>query len=289
MTLHGVHRERGRLVRGATFVAFGLALALIVTGCLPDDTSVRRTQVRQATFDLDGVPALSALSANGAITVQGVEGQTTVAVTATLHARGATEAQADARLEQIVLSLEQDGNRVTLAYRTSDQTADVRRYCGVDFLVALPVRADVELRTSNGAIAGKDLVGTLTAQTSNGAIEVTNVQGDLRLDTSNGAVRARGVEGAIDIETSNGAIQYQGRPVGATHTLRTSNGRIDVTLPGDIALLVSAHTSNGTISTNLPLTGDTQGTDWSALLNPPSAAVLNLSTSNGSIWIGGAS
>lgn len=289
MRSDNVRRSSRSMARRAGLLALCLGLVLTLLGCLPDDASVRRTQVRQATFALDGVPTLSALSANGAVTVQGVEGQDQVSVTATLHARGATTAQADERLEQIVLSLEQDGNRVTLAYRTSDQPVDVRRYCGVDFLVALPVRAEVDLQTSNGSITAKDLVGGLTARTSNGAIEVTNAQGDLRLDTSNGAVRALGVEGAVDIETSNGSIQYQGRPVGAAHTLRTSNGRIDVTLPESTALLISAHTSNGTISTNLPLSGDTQGRDWSALLNPPSAATLDLSTSNGSIWIGGAS
>ena len=67
--------------------------------------------------------------------------------------------------------------------------------------------------------------------------------------------------------------------------MSTSNGRIDLALRSDASLIIEASTSNASISTDLPLIGDTEGKEWSAVLNPPATGTLTLQTSNGQIEI----
>jgi DUF4097 and DUF4098 domain-containing protein YvlB len=248
---------------------------------------VESTEVKTATFALEGVPTVVTETSNGAVTVRGVEGRNYVQVTATLSARGDTLEEANKKLEKMVVSMSQDGDGVTLRFRVSEQPTDARKHTSVEFDILMPIHGDIDVDTSNGEVTVTDVVGTVEVETSNGKIDIDHVTGSIRLDTSNGAINMRDVDGSIDAETSNGAIVFRGHLLGDTHRMSTSNGAIEVAIPQDTALRIDASTSNGSISTNLPLTGDTEGRSWSATLNPPSASTLDLRTSNGSIRIEG--
>ena len=283
------------------------AALLTFVGCDDDwrTPAVRSTRQEEATFVVGGSAVLDIESSNGEILVHGVEGAEEVHVIATLSTRGDTLEEAEERLDEIVYHMTQEGEIVHLRYRASEQESDIRRYSGVSFDVAVPTetRVDAEtsngamtieavsgrltLDTSNGAIEVRDVVGDVFADTSNGAIEVERVQGVLRLDTSNGAIEIIDVAATIDADTSNGRIEFAGALVGDSHRMETSNGRIEVAVPVDASLTIDARTSNATISTDLPLEGDTEGESWTAVLNPPATATLTLRTSNGSIRIEG--
>jgi DUF4097 and DUF4098 domain-containing protein YvlB len=231
-------------------LGLGLVAFLFLSACDFDDLVVPRvesTEVKTATFALEGVPTVVTETSNGAVTVRGVEGRNYVQVTATLSARGDS----------------------------------------VEFDILMPIHGDIDVDTSNGEVTVSDVAGTVEVKTSNGKIDIDHIVGSIRLDTSNGAINMRDIDGSIDAETSNGAIVFRGHLLGDTHSMRTSNGAIEVAIPQDLALRIDASTSNGSISTNLPLIGDTEGKSWSATLNPPSASTLDLRTSNGSIRIEG--
>ena len=278
-------------------VALALAALVALTACTPEELetwakaqspSESATATRNASFPVSAAPAVvEAISSNGTITVRGMGGVDRMSVTATLHSRGDTIEEAGDRVGRIIIHMTEDSGRVTLRYEASAQAEDVRRYSGVDFLVTLPVGAVVDLTTSNGRIKATGVVGSLTADTSNGQIVVTECQGEFRLDTSNGEIRMQSVEATVDAETSNGAIFFSGRLLPGTHRMRTSNGAIKVTIPRDLAILINAATSNGSITSSLPLVGDTEGKSWSASLNPPITSTLTLKTSNGAISIDG--
>jgi len=280
---------------------------LALAGCIPTSEATMTETAEfdmTAAFQVSGLVNLDISSSNGQIRVEGQD-TTTVSVVATLRSRGTTEAEAQERVEQIEINMTQEDNRVLLEYRSADQPADVRRYSGVDFSVIVPLTADVEVDTSNGAITVRgiqgefdldtsngavdldNLVGDINVDTSNGKITVDNVQGILNLETSNGAIDLDDVEATIDARTSNGAIEFSGILAGDNHRLRTSNGRINVELQPDASIEIDAETSSGSISTTLPLVGDTDGKAWSATLNPPANTTLDLRTSNGSIRIDG--
>ena len=266
-------------------------------------STVRSEEIRSVVFETEGMPIIDADSANGSVSVRGVEGQTDVRITATLRSGGKNLEEAQDRVSRIKLQMSQSADRITLVYRTSDQDPDVRRHSGVSFDVTLPTSAEADVNTSNGSIeldnmsgvfraetsngriAAEDLSGSLDADTSNGGITVYRATGEFRLDTSNGEIRLEDVEGTLEAETSNGQILFHGRPVGDRLKLRTSNGRIDVAIPSDSSVTVDARTSNASISSNLPLLGDTEGHEWFATLNAPAETLMILRTSNGSIRI----
>ncbi|MDD5646696.1 MAG: DUF4097 family beta strand repeat-containing protein [Candidatus Bipolaricaulis sp.] len=295
-----------RLRKVGVLVAAAFVLAGS-TGCELEDIlgpRVESSLVRTASFVVVGDPAIDVESANGAISLHGVEGQSDVEVRMTLRSRGTTLEQANDRLGRIVVHAEQEGGRIVLRYVASQQDADVRRTSGVEFDVTLPstaeicaetsngairvaaIRGAVDLATSNGAVVVEDFAGGVSASTSNGEIVVTRGEGVLRLKTSNGRIRIGEMAGAVDAETSNGEIAFSGRLADGSHRLRSSNGRIIVRVPEAVPLHIVAHTHNAAITSSLPLIGDVEGRAWDAVLNPPATATLTIETSNGEIHLG---
>jgi len=294
-------------IRFAVVVALGVALVGVSACDLKDVVSARfeATRTETAAFPASGIPMLEVASSNGAVSVRGVPGQTDVRVTATLRARGGSQAEADERVAAMAIHMEQQGSRIVLAYRASEQTPDVRRYAGVAFDVSTPGIVDVVAKTSNGAVTASSMQGRLDLETSNGEIAIADVVGELRAGTSNGRISVERAQGVLDLETSNGEISmvdvsaafdastsngrigFSGTVVGDANSLTTSNGRIEIAVSPSASIEFQAGTSSGTISSALPLLGDTQGKEWLASLNPPAAARIAIRTSNGSIHIAG--
>jgi len=296
-----------RILWGSLILAAGLAMLFGLGACDPEDFTAARseaTRVETATFAVTGVPVVSVESSNGAVTVTGVPGQTDVRVIVTIRSRAGSQEAADKRAAAVTLHLEQQGGRILLAYRGSEQVDDVRRYTGVAFDVTGPTMLEagvgtsngaisvtsaqgrISLETSNGEVTLTDIVGQVSATTSNGRITAERCQGVLRLDTSNGAVSMTDVSAALDATTSNGAIHFSGSLIGDANALETSNGAIVVAVPAAASVEFTARTSGASISSSLPLVGDTQGKEWLATLNPPATSRVTLRTSNGAITIG---
>jgi hypothetical protein len=294
-------------IRVVLLAALGAALMSVSACDLEDVVSARfeATRAETAAFPAPGIPMIEVASSNGAVSIRGVPGQADVRVTATLRARGGNPSEANKRVAAMTIHMEQQGSRIVLAYRASEQTPDVRRYGGVTFDVTAPgivdlvaqtsngavtassLQGGLDLRTSNGEIAVADVIGQLQAETSNGRISVERTQGVLDLKTSNGEISMVDVSAAFGASTSNGRIGFSGTAVGDANGLDTSNGRIEVAVAPSAAIEFQAEVSVGTISSSLPLVGDTQGKEWLATLNPPATAKIALRTSNGSIHIAG--
>ncbi len=280
-----------------------IAAAFALGGCvgLP---IYEATRTLEGSFAVTAAADLDVSTSNGRVSVRGVEGQTSVEVIATIRSRGDSQIEAAGRTAQVVVDMIHNGNQVVLSYDASAHPWDVRRYTGVDFEITVPTTADVSIDTSNGRIGVAEVTGILVLDTSNGAIEVTDglgevhastsngqitvarFEGILELDTSNGRIEMEEVDGIVDAQTSNGRIAFTGALAeGIDHRMATSNGRIDVALPADLSMMIEARTSSASIGTNLPLIGDTEGKEWSAVLNPPATGTLTLVTSNGGIEI----
>lgn len=306
-----VNRMRNRIVL-VSLAVLGLTAALFaLSACDLEEViaeyssaNVEATEVVAATFTLDGLPTFDIDSSNGRVRITGVEGQTDVQVVATLSSRGETLEEATDRVSRILIHMEQDVDRIVLRYVASEQEADVRKYSGVSFDVTAPpliaqfvadtsngaiearsVQGTFNLDTSNGHIIVESAMGDVIADTSNGRISIESFEGSLRLDTSNGEIEIHDVVASVDANTSNGRIDFSGTLAGPTHRLSTSNGRLTFRVSVDSSLNIEARTSNATISTTLPLVGDTIGDSWNAALNPPATIHVELRTSNGDIRI----
>lgn len=108
----------------------------------------------------------------------------------------------------------------------------------VAFELMVPRTMNVDVTNTNGAIHLNDVSGSHVLDTTNGKIEVTRCAGSLKASTTNGAIHAELTRVS------------KGQPL----RFETTNGRIEVELPSNLALDVDAGTTNGAIHTDLPIT-----------------------------------
>jgi putative adhesin len=106
----------------------------------------------------------------------------------------------------------------------------------VDFTVAVPVGVRFVARTVNGSVGAASLTGDVDAHTVNGSVSVST-SGNVEAQTVNGAITA-----------SAGRADWSGAA-----DFRTVNGSITVALPSDTSAEVEAHTVNGEIASDFPI------------------------------------
>jgi hypothetical protein len=147
--------------------------------------------------------------------------------------------------------------------------------CGGEYVITVPAGTDLRGRVSNGPITLQDVDGEVDLRSSNGPITLTRVSSPvLSVATSNGSIEGTELTAPrLDVRTSNGRVQLGFSEPPDSVRARTSNGRIEVTLPSDSpAYAVTASTSNGSTSTNVRT-------------DPGAASTLDLATSNGNISV----
>ncbi len=273
----------GSLV-GAT--AAVIILLLATTGC-----STGPTETRENSFSVAGSSRVLVNSVNGNIEVNAGLGNE-VLVQATLR---------DA--PRVKYELSQVGNTVTVDVQTSKRWW-VFGSAGVDVIITVPPKTDVELDTSNGFIElhglegsgslsssnGRivldNIKGNFDGRTSNGRIEVNAVEGSVVLKTSNGGIDVRGVQGEFDIESSNGGVFYSGNmTAGGSNRLVTSNGGVVVELQGKPSVVLDAETSNGGVTSELPILATVTRKERLVGKIGEGEADLYIRTSNGDITI----
>lgn len=178
-------------------------------------------------------------------------------------------------------------------------------------IAATGSQAGLQANTSNGAVRLTEVSGDTTAQTSNGAITARGVSGNARLTTSNGGIELESLRaGELYAQTSNGRIRAQDIEVAGAVTFRSSNGSIDASLaklaetpevtvessnasvhlevPDNVKAVLSAHTSNAGVHTEL---GSAKTGDISADSRHFRAAInggggkIDVHSSNGSVTI----
>jgi len=150
--------------------------------------------------------------------------------------------------------------------RLNTRDNDVR----VDFAVRIPDKVMLAARTVNGDVEVKPITGDVLVRTVNGRITIAT-------------------SGTADVETVNGAIDASigtivaGQPIG----LKTVNGSITLRLPKDAGAELHASTTNGHISSDLPLlmrslNGRSRNLEGTLGKGGPD---LRLQTVNGSIFL----
>jgi hypothetical protein len=203
---------------------------------------------------------------NGSITVEGWTGSD-VRITARVVARQAGSARAAADLVESVQvrpsagRVEVDGPRGGVLSRAS-WSADLR--------IQVPLGTDLDLSTSNGPIRVTGVEGGVQARSSNGAVTLQDVRGSVRAETSNGAV-------TVVLATGPGA--------GDAVTLRTSNGPINLHLAETANARLEARTSNGRITSELPLEMQGRRQNEATGVLGQGEGRIELRTSNGAIRI----
>jgi Putative adhesin len=262
----------------------------VTTGCilaaLSATASAKIERSVEKSFQVQPGARLTVSTAGGDIRVA-PSSDSMIKVVAKEHIRASSEAEADALLQKLDLVIEQHGNDVTA-------TASYREGAGfhfgswppvqVDFVVTVPSRTSVDLKTSGGDVAVGDLDGAVRARTSGGEIELGKIGADIDASTSGGSVRLDEGRGIVKLSTSGGNISA-GRVAGPAD-LRTSGGDIRI---DSVENTLSAHTSGGDVKAVFagPLKGDcslsTSGGEVKATLGQGVGFQLDAATSGGDV------
>jgi DUF4097 and DUF4098 domain-containing protein YvlB len=151
----------------------------------------------------------------------------------------------------------QQGNAVDIELRQHRThlpfEIDARR---TELEIHLPRSAKVNVHTGDGDVVAKSLGGEMDFTTGDGRLELDDVDGTLRAHTSDGSVRVSGRFDVLELRTSDGRVEVEARPgsqLREAWDVRSSDGSVRLRIPGDLAADIELHTSDGSITTNIPI------------------------------------
>jgi DUF4097 and DUF4098 domain-containing protein YvlB len=175
------------------------------------------------------------------------------------------------------------------AIEASNIPKGIRAITGNGAITITDIGADAYAKTSFGSITAERINGNLTAEDTNGSVTARNVKGDANVITSFSGVTLESIGGRITVDNQNGAISVTAtRPANGCRdiSLKTSFSSIRVGIPDGLGYNLSAHTSFGRITSDLPVTasGSIGGDSLNGTIGSGGCR-LQLTDSNGSIEI----
>lgn len=257
-----------------------MVAALTAFGSVSAHARIER--VVEKSFNVSPGGSLEVETSGGGIRVQSSD-ENKVTVVARQRIKAGSESEADELLEDLSLTIEQDGNNV-IARAKYERRSWGSQPVQVDFTVTVPERYNVKLRTSGGSVNVADLEGVADVRTSGGSISLGRITGDIDARTSGGNISLEEGGGRVRLGTSGGSVRV-GRAGGETD-VDTSGGSIDIK---SVEGQVRAHTSGGSVSAaiNGSLKGDcileTSGGRVRAVVDSEAAFRLDASTSGGGV------
>jgi DUF4097 and DUF4098 domain-containing protein YvlB len=285
------------------WLGLGLAAVLVLPGCwVVNFNPFTAEQEVSDTFKTKATPLIVVDTFNGVIDVTPGE-KGIVEARVTKRAGGSTQEEAEQDLENIEVSMKQEGDKIEIKVGKTDQSMWSNRGASVELQV--PEGTVLDVRTTNGKVNVVAITGDVKARSSNGAIHVKGTRGKLDLTTSNGGIQAEGGTGRLDLKTSNGpiavkstkavvnartsngAIQFTGRLNDGDNAFQSSNGKIALALPSDAEFNLDATTSNGRIKSDFAVDEDEKANKHRlrGTVGKDPKATIKVHTSNGSIEI----
>jgi DUF4097 and DUF4098 domain-containing protein YvlB len=202
------------------------------------------------------------------------------------RARTSSQSKANDLFHELELSFAQEGNNVRVTGKY-DHPMRWFNFFGeelsVKFVVTVPPRYNVQLRTSGGDVHVGDLNGEVGAKTSGGDLDLGHINGVVDAHTSGGDVKIAGAHAAVTLSTSGGDVTVG--DAAANVSARTSGGDIEI---NRVAGNLSAHTSGGSISiaeAHGTIDASTSGGSIQAHLAQRPAGDSTLKTSGGGITL----
>jgi hypothetical protein len=175
------------------------------------------------------------------------------------------------------------------AIEASDLSKGIRAITGNGSITLTDVGGETFAKTSSGSVAAERINGNLIVENSNGSVTAREVKGDASVTTSFAGVTLESVGGKITVNDQNGSISVAAaRPASGCReiALKTSFSSIRVRIPEGVGYNVTAHTSFGRISSDLPVsaTGSFAPDSLNGKIGS-GGCQLQLTNANGSIEI----
>ena len=186
-------------------------------------------------------------------------------------------------LDDFMIDFEHSAADVEVTARLKSRWKNSWNHVRIRFLVEVPKKYNVDLKTSGGSISVEDLEGEVEAYTSGGSLNFGNIRGEVNGQTSGGSISLQGSEGNAYIRTSGGSISVG--EVNGDVDAHTSGGSISIEqADGE----VSVKTSGGSIYVEEvmgPLNASTSGGSVTAYIAKQPESDCRLKTSGGSIKV----
>jgi len=158
----------------------------------------------------------------------------------------------------------------------------------VAYVMKVPSTVTLDAGSTNGNLEIHSVRGGVNAHSTNGNVEVDSATSGVEASTTNGGLNLQDVGGRVEGSTTNGGIiaSISSAPGLQKLTLTTTNGSVKIYCSGDLNADVSAHTTNGSIHTDFPVTvrGDFDRKSFEGKINNGGTPIY-LHTTNGSIEI----
>lgn len=261
--------------------------------------SERASETYRKTYAALKVKTLRVRDEMGAIEIKPVEeGKDEIRIVATKTVEGSSLPASDLKklLLKVKITAHLDGDALVIEAAHDKDGFPDNASATVAFVIAVPTRLALDLRTDNSPITATGSSGGVTLRTSNGAIELSQLGGAVDAETSNASISLKEAraKATVKLITSNGSIQCEEIHAASdslTVTLQTDNAAVQYA--GD-ATSASLHTNNGEV-TFAPTTtfalakADLQTDNAAIVLTMPTAlsATVDAQTSNGNVTLEG--
>jgi DUF4097 and DUF4098 domain-containing protein YvlB len=205
------------------------------------------------------------------------------------EARTASSRKAKRMMKDMKIDFRQDGNTVYISaeYEREGFSWFWDNFIGnrlrVKFLISVPQRFNVDLKTKGGGISIDDLEGEVLSKTSGGSLKFNRIQGPVWGRTSGGSIKLLSCEGKADVRSSGGSITIG--EVKGNIFAHTSGGGIKI---GKAEGEVDASTSGGSIRVEEvmgTIRARSSGGSITASISGQPASDCRLTTSGGSITV----
>jgi hypothetical protein len=175
------------------------------------------------------------------------------------------------------------------AIEASNIPKGIRAITGNGSVTLTDIGGETFAKTNFGSVLTERIGGNLTVENSNGSVTARNVKGDASVKTSFAGVTLDAIAGRITVDNQNGAIAVTAmRPASGCRdiSLKTSFSSIRVHVPEGVGYNLTARTSFGRITSELPVTatGSIGGDSLNGTIGS-GGCQLQLTDSTGSIEI----
>jgi Putative adhesin len=179
--------------------------------------------------------------------------------------------------KNLSINSRQEGDQVEVSARLRNSMnwgwGGVHRTLRIE--VHMPRNADLNVDTGDGSVEAEAINGSLDVHTGDGHIRVQGAKGDIRLRTGDGSIEGHDLDGKLEATTGDGHVTLDGRFDGLniktgdgsinaranpgsklenSWSVRTGDGSVDMSLPGDLQANIEASTNDGRISLGIPVT-----------------------------------
>jgi len=240
------------------------------------------------TLSVSGAVNLDVTTGSGDISIK-TGGPNQVVIHGAIHPNHWPFGSSEDAVQQVQANppIEQNGATIRIGYNLPEETkrrvsisyeievppdTTLQAHSGSGNLDATGIRRAAQLQTGSGDIRGRDLGQGLHAQTGSGGIRVEDVaapftaqtgsgeieasltgSGDIDVHTGSGSIRLRGLRGGVRARTGSGNIELAGNVAGPWQ-VHSGSGNISLAVGSSSNFNLNAHTSSGSIHSDLPIT-----------------------------------